>query len=95
MIIIAYSNGNTGGATSWEMLQGGGSALNALEVSTPCLLRQLVCEPAIALFVTQRDHRLYLHRPPRRHVTRQYRHGYEHCRNRSECQRTGRAHAEQ
>jgi len=51
MTIIASSNG-AGMAASWEMPQGGGSALDAVEVSTPCLPRQLVWGPAIALFET-------------------------------------------
>ncbi|SRR6266568_1337747 len=52
MTIIASSNG-AGMAASWEMPQGGGSALDAVEVRTPCIPRQLVWGPAIALFETQ------------------------------------------
>ena len=44
MIIIASSN-ESGMAGNWEMPQGGGSALDAVEVSTPCLPRQLAWGP--------------------------------------------------
>ena len=73
--------------------------LDAADLYAPALnargtLRLPGCQ-AITLFASKRDHRIDVHRPPRRQVTRRRRHAQQQHRDARERPRVGRAHAEQ
>src|SRR2546422_6736891 len=51
--------------------------------------------PPTTSFIPQRDHRIYLHRSPRREITREQRHKREQQRDQDKNQRVGRLDAKE